>query len=175
MNTITSYSKSHRVCLLLLSHTVNMLHYRFVKNTFGSMSQVPCYLSRCQVSAPAISKQTDVLAAIAGEWICVSAVKGNPWRLSSIRSTSGWRILQRLIVKWSEAEEPGVLIQHFSRSKGTQDKGKWGALNIQYMFTNHWQSLWSWPVPWYMLTRQKLTTYTFFISHAEIANKIRFI
>lgn len=46
--------------------TVNMLHYTFVKNTFGFMSQVPCYLTQCQVSEPAISKQTDVLAAIAG-------------------------------------------------------------------------------------------------------------
>lgn len=46
--------------------TVNMLHYTFVKNIFGCMSQVPCYLRQCQVSVRVKSKQTDILAAIAG-------------------------------------------------------------------------------------------------------------
>lgn len=72
---------------------------------------------------PEKSKQTDVLAAIAGVWNCVSEVKGNPWRLFSIRSTSGWRILQGLIVSWLETEEMGVFMQCFYAQVAHKTKG----------------------------------------------------
>lgn len=53
--------------------TVNMLHYRCVKNKFGFMSQAPCCKDGAKCLSVCVcvkSKPADVLAAIAGAKLC---------------------------------------------------------------------------------------------------------
>lgn len=85
--------------------TVNMLHYTFVENTFGCMSQAPCYFRLCQAPVPAKIKAVWCIGSNSwGVKLCQRS-KGNHQRLFSVRSTAGWRDRQGLIVYQMEAEE----------------------------------------------------------------------
>lgn len=72
--------------------TVNMLHYRFVKNKFGFMSQAPC----CKDGAKCVcvkSKPADALAAIAEAKLCQRRKRSHQ-RLFSIHTTAADEICE---------------------------------------------------------------------------------
>lgn len=58
--------------------TVNILHYRFVKNTFGCLSQAPCCLRQCQVSAPGKIKAHRCIGSNSWRAKLCQGSEGNP-------------------------------------------------------------------------------------------------
>lgn len=85
--------------------TVNMLHYTFVKNKFGCMSQAPCYKDSAKCLCACEIKANRYIGSSSRSVKLCQWRKGNHQRLFSIHSTAGWRDLQGLIVHQLEAAE----------------------------------------------------------------------
>lgn len=82
-----------------------MLHYTFVKNKFGCMSQAPCYKDSAKCLCACEIKANRYIGSSSRSVKLCQWRKGNHQRLFSIHSTAGWRDLQGLIVHQLEAAE----------------------------------------------------------------------
>lgn len=85
--------------------SVNMLHYTFVKNKFGCMSQVPCYKDSAKCLHVCEIKANRHIGSESRSVKLCQWKKGTHQRLFSIHSTAGWRDLRGLIVHQLEAAE----------------------------------------------------------------------
>lgn len=102
-----------QTCRINTMNTVNMLHYTFAENTFGYMSQAPCYFKT--VPSVCAGKIKAVWCIGSNSWgvkLCQWS-KGNHQRLFSARSTAGWRDRRGLIVYQTEAED-SRFVRYFS-------------------------------------------------------------
>lgn len=84
--------------------TVNMLHYTFVKNTFGYVTSTLLFKTVPSVCVCEIKADWFIGSNSRGVKLCQWS-KGNHQRLFSTHSTAGWRDLKGLIVHQLEAAE----------------------------------------------------------------------